>query len=148
MGSPERETPSYPTLGYAATGSERTLFRVQRLFSMFPPGWPGFGLLLLRFSVAIALLAEACAHRQGLPDWLLGAAGLVAASLLAGYLTPVSAGLGLLLHLLVWFRLGSGSAALPAVVLLESTALALLCAGQYSVDAYRFGRRVVVLPPR
>lgn len=115
---------------------------------MFPSGWPGFGLLLLRFSVAIALLAEACAHRQGLPDWLLGAAGLVAASLLAGYLTPVGAGLGLLLHLLVWFRLGSGGAALATGVLLETTALALLGPGQYSVDAFRFGRRILVPPPR
>lgn len=102
---------------------------------MFPPGWPGFGLLLLRFSVAIALLAEACAHRQGLPDWLLGADGLLAASLRAGYLTSGAAVLGLLLHLLIWFRLGSGSAVLATGVLLETTALALLGSGQYSVDA-------------
>jgi hypothetical protein len=114
---------------------------------MFPPGWPGIGLLLLRFSVAIALLAEGYAHRQALPGWAHGAAGLMAISLFAGYLTPIAAALGLLLHVLIWARLGNSSTALTVVVSLEIAALALLGPGGYSVDAHRFGRRIVVLPP-
>lgn len=114
---------------------------------MFPPGWPGIGLLLLRFSVAIALLAEACAGRQGLPGWAHGATGLIAISLFTGYLTPIAAALGLLLHFLIWARLGNSNTALAVVVSLEMAALALLGPGGYSVDAYRFGRRIVVLPP-
>ena len=30
---------------------------MQRLFSTFPNGWPGFGLLLLRLGVGIALIS-------------------------------------------------------------------------------------------
>jgi hypothetical protein len=38
---------------------------MQRLFSMFPSGLPGFALLLLlRGSVALAVLLEGYAHRQ------------------------------------------------------------------------------------
>jgi len=37
---------------------------------MFPPGLPGLALLLLRVSVAVALLLEAFAHRHALPGWL------------------------------------------------------------------------------
>lgn len=148
FGSPNRDTAGYPTIGYATTWVKSSLTGVQRLFSMFPPGWPGIGLLLLRSSVAIALLAEAYLHRQELPGWVHGAAVLLAVSLITGYLTPIAAAIALLFHVLVWSRLGVGGAALAVVVSLEIIALALLGPGEYSVDAYRFGRRVVVLPPR
>ncbi|MBV8139282.1 MAG: hypothetical protein JO121_27180 [Deltaproteobacteria bacterium] len=119
---------------------------MQRLFSMFPAGWPGIGLLSLRSSVAIALLAEIYGHRQGLPGWIQGAAILLSLTLLAGYLTPIFAATGLLLHGLIWFKSGGSSAAV-AIVSLDMLAIALLGPGAYSVDAYLFGRRVVVLPP-
>src|SRR5215813_11607436 len=56
---------------------------VQRLFSMFPAGSPGIGLLLLRVSVAIALLLEGYGHRQ--PGWIHAAAILLSITLFAGY---------------------------------------------------------------
>lgn len=127
---------------------ESTLIGVQRLFSMFPPGWPGVGLVLLRSSVAIALLVEVYVYRQALPVWAYGAAALLAMSLFAGYLTPLAVAVGLLFHGLVWSRLGIGNMALAVVVCLDMAALALLGPGQYSVDGFQFGRRVVVLPPR
>jgi hypothetical protein len=116
---------------------------MQRLFSMFPPGLPGVGLLLLRSSVAIALLLEG--HRQ--PGWIQAAAILLSITLFAGYVTPIAAGIGLLFHGLIWLTSGGGSAALLSIVSLDITALALLGPGAYSVDASLFGRRVVVLPP-
>jgi len=119
---------------------------MQRLFSMFPSGWPGIGLLLLRGSTAIVLLAETYSNRQFLPGWVHCAAILLAMSLFVGYLTPIAAALGLLLHVFIWARLGNSSTALAVVVSLEIAALALLGPGGYSVDSYRFGRRVV-LPP-
>jgi uncharacterized membrane protein YphA (DoxX/SURF4 family) len=115
---------------------------------MFPTGWPGIGLLLLRSSVATALLAEAYFHPQALPSRVHGAAVLLAIPLFTGYLTPIAAAIGLLFHILIWPKLGVGSAALAVVISLEMIAVALLGPGEYSVDAYRFGRRVVVLPPR
>jgi hypothetical protein len=120
---------------------------MQRLFSMFPLGLPGIGLLLLRSSVACALLAEGYSYRQGLPAWLQGAAILLSLALFAGYLTPIAAALGLLLHGLIWFKYGAGNAAVAILVSLDAIALALVGPGGYSVDASRFGRRVVVLPP-
>jgi hypothetical protein len=114
---------------------------------MFPLGWPGIGLLLLRSSVAIALLAEGYSHRRSLPGWLQGAAILFCLTVLAGYGTPIAAAIGLLLHCLLWLRFGSGCPASVIIVSLDVMALALLGPGGYSVDATQFGRRVVTLPP-
>ena len=114
---------------------------------MFPQGWPGIGLLFLRSSVAIALLAEGYGHRQSLPGWLQGASILLSLTLFAGYLTPIAAALGLVLHGLFWFKFAGGSAAVAIIVSLNAIALVLIGPGGYSVDASRFGRRVVVLPP-
>ena len=125
----------------------RTLLGVQRLFFMFPPGWPGIGLLLLRASVAIALLLEDYAHRQGLSGGMQGAAILLSTALCAGCLTPIAAALALLFHCLIWSSLGVGSAGGAIILSIDTMALALLGPGAYSVDSYRFGRRVVVLPP-
>ena len=120
---------------------------VQRLFFMFPTGLPGLALLFLRLSVAIALLVATFGHRQELSDWVRAAAILLSVALSVGYLTPIITVLGLVFHGLIWSTLGVGSAADVAVVALDAMALALLGPGAYSIDSYRFGRRVVVLPP-
>lgn len=119
---------------------------MQRLFSMFPEGWPGFGLLFLRSSVAITLLAEACCQRQPL-GWTSWAAILVSIPLFAGYMTPIAAVIGLLLHGMICSRYGGGSETFVITISLDIAAQALLGPGAYSVDALRFGRCVLVLPP-
>jgi hypothetical protein len=121
---------------------------MQRLFSMFPEGWPGIGLLALRSSVAIALLAEDYAQRQALPGWIQGIALLPSIALFAGYMTPIAAAIGLLLHGLSWSGLAGGSLVSAINVSLDIIASALLGPGSYSIDALRFGRRVLVPPPR
>lgn len=120
---------------------------MQRLFTMFPRGSPGFALLLLRASAAIALLLEAYGHGHELPGWARGAAILISIALSAGYLTPIAATLALVCHGLIWFGLGVDSAVVAVLFCLDAMALALLGPGAYSVDSYRFGRRLVVLPP-
>ena len=112
---------------------------------MFPRGLPGFALLLLRLSVAVAVLFDCYVHRQQLPGWIQIAAVLLAVILSAGYLTPLAAVTSLLFHLGVWSQLGLGSATLAVIICLDAIAIALLGPGEYSVDSYRFGRRVVVL---
>jgi hypothetical protein len=64
-----------------------------------------------------------------------------------GCLTPIAAAIALVAHGLIWSDLGVPSAAAATVVFLDALALALLGPGAYSFDSYRFGRRVVVLPP-
>lgn len=120
---------------------------VQRLFSMFPRGLPGLALLLLRASVAIALVLEDYAHRRALSSGMHGAAILLSTALCAGYLTPIAAALALLFHGLIWSRLGVGAAGGAIILFLDAMALALLGPGAYSIDSYRFGR-VLVVPPR
>jgi hypothetical protein len=120
---------------------------VQRLYSIFPGGLPGLGLLLLRASVGIALLLESYGHHPGLFMWIQVTARLLAALLIAGFLTPFAATLALAAHGLIWCLAGIGSAVIGSVVCLDALALAFLGPGEYSVDSFRFGRRVVVLPP-
>ena len=114
---------------------------------MFPTGLPGLALLLLRASVAIALLAQAYAHRPDLPGWAQAIVILISLVISAGYLTPIVALIALALHAFIWSALGAGNDARVVIILLDAVALALLGPGAYSIDSYRFGRRVVVLPP-
>jgi putative oxidoreductase len=118
---------------------------VQRLFSMFPSGVPGIGLLLLRSSVAVALLASAWADRTAISGWMLGAAIVPSAMLCVGFLTPLAALLTLLWHALDLVVGAASSAVVVSAFALDAIALTLLGPGAYSVDARLYGRRVVVL---
>ena len=116
---------------------------------MFPPGPPGLALLLLRLSVAVALLLNAYVHRGALPGWIHGIAILISLVVSVGYLTPIAAAAALACHVLVWLEVGAEAdvvvvALVPAI---DALALALLGPGAYSLDSRRYGRRVVVLPP-
>jgi len=118
---------------------------VQRLFSMFPTGLPGLALLLLRTSVATALVVSS--YTQNIPAWLQATAILVAVGLFAGYLTPLVAVGALVVQAFIWSGLGIDTATWAAVISLDAIALALVGPGAYSVDAYLFGRRMVLPPP-
>jgi uncharacterized membrane protein YphA (DoxX/SURF4 family) len=122
---------------------------VQRLFSMFPPGLPGLALLLLRVSVAIALLLDVYGHREALPDWVHVLVILISLVVSVGYLTPIAAAAALACHAFIGLAVGAeaGSAVTALVFALNALALALLGPGAYSLDSRRFGRRLVVLPP-
>jgi putative oxidoreductase len=115
---------------------------------MFPPGLPGLALLLLRASAATALLLHGYGHGNALPGWAQGAGILVSIALSVGYLTPIAAMLALVCHGLIWFAQGIDNPVAAIVFAFDAVALALLGPGAYSADSYRFGRRLVVLPPQ
>jgi hypothetical protein len=118
---------------------------VQRLFSMFPTGLPGLALLLLRASVASAVILST--YREESPGWLQGSAILVAVGLLAGYLTPFVAVAAIVVQAFAWLSPSLDPTIWAVVFSVDAIALALVGPGAYSLDAYLFGRRVVVLPP-
>jgi len=133
--------------------------RLQRVFSTFPDGVPGAGLLLLRAAVGVTFIVQGAAYfadRHGLGFLTLFVALLTLASgalLLIGYLTPFAGVLGGLFcacNALSWFptpNLELFEAKLTAA-LATAIALALICLGPgaFSLDARLFGRREIIIP--
>ncbi|WP_051256579.1 hypothetical protein [Cystobacter fuscus] len=116
---------------------------MQRLFSMFPEGGPGVGLLLLRLSVALSLLL--------LPSGgplMHAMLALLVIGLCLGVLTPTLAVACVLFSFYDFMIMGGATLPEAGIRLLAAGALALLGPGAHSVDAWLFGRRVVTLPPR
>lgn len=109
---------------------------------MFPSGRPGIALLVLRTSVAAALLLGAVVGSHALL-WT-AANGSLAVLLCAGLATPICAGLCTVVAAVVALRASGESALCPTLFALTSLALALLGPGAYSLDARIFGRRRIV----
>lgn len=129
------------------------------LFTTFPDGASGVGLLLLRAAVGLVVILHANSWLFGAGDtgsgvWLAGALALVSATLLlAGFMTPVAGGivaLGAAGAALWWFPLQTTNQAetrlLMAFVVVVGTAIVLLGPGALSVDARLFGRRQIIIP--
>jgi hypothetical protein len=121
---------------------------VQRLFSIFPRGGPGTALLLLRISVAAALLLS-LADRPDLSLFhlLLASAWLVSIALAIGIFTPVVSSI-VCVYAIVDLLIGLRFDWLVVSLVLNSIALALLGPGAYSLDARLFGLKVTVMSPR
>jgi putative oxidoreductase len=122
---------------------------MQRLFSAFPNGWPGFGLLLLRLGVGIALISfglsgffAASGEPIALVQASIEAAGAIL--LILGLWTPVVGALIALDEL--WIALSLYSSHPDGhwnhVFLAVLTAgVAMLGPGAWSIDARLFGRK-------
>jgi uncharacterized membrane protein YphA (DoxX/SURF4 family) len=121
---------------------------LQRLFSTFPDGWPGFGLLLLRLGAGIALISFGIIDLPGPRDSLALSRDMFAAAggifLLAGMWTPVVGALIALDELWIAYSAsaspqdGQWIHILLAVLI---AAVAMLGPGAWSIDARRFGRK-------
>ena len=134
--------------------------QLHRLFSAFPAGLPGVGLLLLRVVVGAALVAHgvlclASSDRITLVVSVSTALLLLSGGcLLIGFLTPILSLLGGLECLgIVWswfpFQLLSPfeSKLALAPIIAMSIAIALLGPGAFSLDARLFGWKEIVIPP-
>ena len=117
---------------------------VQRLFPMFPDGWPGRGLLLLRLVAGIFLINDGVTELMAIPQWpgivrpfLETTAGLL---FIAGLWTPMAGALVVIVEL---WSVASRSDELRNSVVLATfgAALAMLGPGVRSIDARLFGRK-------
>lgn len=121
---------------------------MHRLFSLFPEGGPGAGLVLLRLAVSAYLVLHnpvlALGGSIGAGNFATAAIALL---LLLGLFTPwlaIACCLGAIIEL---YHAEFGRTVLsPLAFGLSSAALMLLGPGAYSADALLFGRRVVKIP--
>ena len=123
--------------------------RLQRLFSTFPDGWPGIGLLLLRLGISFRVIYNAAAGLSGRPadpttltqSLIAVAAGIF---LVAGLWTPIVGTLLVLDEVWIAFSLSlshQADMAVPVFQAVLAASLAMLGPGAWSIDARLFGRR-------
>jgi len=122
---------------------------LQRLFSTFPDGWPGSGLLLLRVGAAIPLIyfgiagtAESAEESVSVALRIVAAGGGLL--LLLGLWTPI-AGIAVAIAEL-WMVFPPHSTPqydrwLHIMLVVLAAAVAMLGPGAWSVDARLFGRK-------
>ncbi len=117
---------------------------MQRLFSTFPTGRPGAGLLLLRLAVGASLILERSPVVWVIPQSLGFEVRIVLVclgiSLLCGLWTPVMGSVAALIELLITFS-QSGGGTTHVLLAILSISLALLGPGAWSIDAHIFGRK-------
>jgi uncharacterized membrane protein YphA (DoxX/SURF4 family) len=118
---------------------------------MFPNGWPGMGLLLLRFVAGILLMHDGILGLLSSPHW----SGVILQSItigaglfiLAGFWTPIAGVVVVIVE--VWAALSRADSLRSSIVLASlGAALAMLGPGVRSVDARLFGRKRVNIPDR
>ena len=117
---------------------------MQRLFSMFPNGWPGRGLLLLRLVSGVLLINDGVSELLRGPQWLgiMRPSMEVAAGLLflLGLWTPMTGAVVVIVEL--WSILSKTGELRDCVALATfGAALAVLGPGVRSIDARLFGRK-------
>jgi putative oxidoreductase len=121
---------------------------MQRLFSTFPNGWPGFGLLILRITAALPLLTDSVMFICGVTHssvLIVQLAALATAGLLlAGFFTPIAAAVQILLEIwMAWYE--PSFVTLHLVLAATGVCLSMLGPGAWSADARLFGRKRIDL---
>lgn len=119
---------------------------MQRLFSTFANGWPGFGLLLQRLVLGTvllyhgaALLWDGASVEPIAPELIGSVLGLF---VLAGLWTPAVG--SLVAAVQVWITLtGTGDGSTAIILAALGGTLAMIGPGAWSIDARLFGRKYI-----
>jgi putative oxidoreductase len=124
---------------------------LQRLFTMFPGGWPGTGLFVLRLAAAVPLIfgggpTARDTPQLGLHTMYFATIG-VGILLLAGLWTPVAGGLQAIIEVWSFFSKGDG-ADLHLFLAALGVSLVMLGPGAWSADARLFGRKRIDIRTR
>jgi len=120
------------------------------LFSTFPGGFPGFGLLILRAALGITALFRGALFLSEYDDLLLikffgGVLTIIfGALILIGFLTPFASGIVFIVSILLIFASGNNFTIEIYTIVLAS-AIFFLGPGAFSIDARLFGRREIVI---
>jgi uncharacterized membrane protein YphA (DoxX/SURF4 family) len=119
---------------------------VQRLFSVFPNSWPGFGLLILRTAAGFAALSlsHTAVMLTESAAWIVHAMLLLIACLLwLGLWTPLAAALEALMQVAT-IALGRDFDETTAIDIALAIGLTMLGPGAWSFDAALFGRKRII----
>jgi putative oxidoreductase len=116
---------------------------VQRLFTTFANGWPGFGLFIQRLVTGFVLLFHGIAPLNAAPATVLVVPQVAGAVLglfvLAGLWTPVTGALVAVIE--IWIALAGARSELSLLLAVLGGTLAMIGPGAWSVDARLFGRK-------
>jgi uncharacterized membrane protein YphA (DoxX/SURF4 family) len=124
--------------------------RLQRLFSTFPDGLPGTGLLLLRLVTGFVLIhhgligSSAYQLEPATREWVMVGAGTF---LIIGLWTPM---MGVLVAIIeLWIAISRPSdLCIPLLLGTLGAGLAMLGPGAWSIDARLFGRKRIEIGNR
>jgi hypothetical protein len=116
---------------------------LRRPFSMFPGGLPGLALVLLRISATATSIFSVYGSYYDRPVGYLWALIPLGAALCVGFLTPFVAVLIVTIQMF-GFNSWSTNIVWLGASMLNTFALALIGPGAYSLDALRFGRRLLM----
>jgi putative oxidoreductase len=121
---------------------------VQRLYSTFPTGKPGVGLLLLRLAAGCSLIVERIQMMLPMPPsplWEINIALiLIGICICLGLWTPIMAGLEAIGELLMTVT-DPGHYESHLLLTILGISLAMLGPGAWSIDGLIFGRKRITV---
>jgi len=132
---------------------------LRRLFSSYPDGMLGVGLLLFRLIIGVMTIAFSIHWIAGAGDrtpyvWVIGVVTAACGAMLVLGLMTLIAGVTASASILAITLsaagplLASGSAVLSLVTAILAFGLALTGPGAFSLEGRLYGRREIVVPPR